>query len=428
MINRLKILKHKKILLASLGNVIEWFDFGLFLFLAPILGAHFFPQETPFMATCNALVVFATGFLCRPLGGILFGHFGDTRGRVTVLKISIILITLSTTLVGFLPSYEKAGWVTTVLFILLRFIQGLSIGGEYSGMMIFLAESAPPNRRGFFTSFAATGANLGFLMGSLTLLILNWVFSPQELADWGWRLPFILIGLPGFYIVYTRFKFPETQTYIELDKQHQLKSAPFTTAITSAPLQLLKIFGLTCMSSTFYYVFFGFMPSYLKNYMGFSYNKAFSIQSLLLVLMLFLVPVAGMFGDTYSRKNLLIITASLIVISVIPFFYLFQTHSLLWIITAWGAATLISSLDQGNSLVAVVENCSPNIRYSGVAFSYNLGMALFGGTAPLLVSVLVEKVSLTAPAYYLMIMATISLITAMHLLPKNHSMKALGSE
>ena len=228
--------------------------------MAPIIGAKFFPQASAGSATIEALMVFAAGFLCRPLGGILFGYFGDTRGRAKTLRISILIITISTFLVGIIPSYDEIGCTAPILFILLRLIQGISIGGEYSGIIIYLAESAPRNKRGFTTSFAAIGANSGFLLATVTLMLLHLCFSEEAITDWAWRLPFILIGLPGSLIIYYRFKLAETPVYSQLQKKHRLESIPFIAAIKFAPWQLLKILGLTCMGSTFYYMFFGYMP------------------------------------------------------------------------------------------------------------------------------------------------------------------------
>jgi MHS family proline/betaine transporter-like MFS transporter len=413
---------NKKILISSLGNTIEWFDFGLFIFMAPILGAKFFPHESVANATIEALIVFAAGFLCRPLGGIFFGYFGDTRGRAKTLRMSILMITISTFLVGVIPDYEQIGIVAPILFILLRLFQGLSIGGEYSGIMIYLAESAPQHQRGFLTSFAATGANLGFLLATVTLMLIQFFFSDATIHKWAWRLPFLLIGLPGSFIIYYRFKLLETKIYSQLQKNHRLESSPFTTAIKFAPYQLLKILGLTCMGSTFYYVFVGYMPTYLDHYVGFKSTDALTLESFLLIVMLFTVPLAGICGDYFTRKKMLIVTATGIMILVLPCFYLLQTQSLLLAVLSLGIATILSSFDQGNTLTAIVENCPTNVRYSGIAFSYNLGNALFGGTTPLIVSLLTENVSLIAPAYYLILMAGISLITATTLLSHNHSL------
>ncbi len=424
-LKRLSKLIKKEILISSLGNTIEWFDFGLFIFMAPIIGAKFFPHASAGNATIEVLIVFAAGFLCRPLGGVFFGYFGDTRGRAKTLRMSILIITISTFLVGVIPSYEKIGFTAPILFIMLRLIQGLSIGGEYSGIIIYLAESAPLKKRGFITSFAAIGANLGFLLATVTLMLLHLIFSETVIVDWAWRLPFLLIGLPGSLIIYYRFKLSETPIYSQLQKMHRLESIPFIAVIKFAPYQLLKIVGLTCMGSTFYFVFFGYMPNYLEHYIGFSLTDALTIESVMLIIMLFTVPLAGMCGDYFTRKKMLIITSSVIILLALPCFYLLQFKSLLLVLLSLGTATILSSLEQGNTLAAIVENCPENVRYSGIAFAYNLGNAIFGGSAPLIVTLLTEKIGLITPAYHLIFMALITLMTATALLSNNQSLGPL---
>ena len=403
----------------------EWFDFGLFIFMAPIIGAKFFPQASGGNATIEALIVFAAGFLFRPLGGIFFGYFGDTRGRAKTLRVSILIITISTALVGFIPSYEEIGLAAPILFILLRLIQGVSIGGEYSGIIIYLAESAPRNKRGFTTSFAAIGANLGFLLATVTLMLLHLFFNEKVITDWAWRLPFLLIGIPGSLIIYYRFKLSETPVYSQLKKNHRLESIPFIAAIKFAPYQLLKILGLTCIGSTFYYVFFAYMPTYLEHYIGFSLANALIIESFMLIIMLFTLPLAGMCGDYFTRKKMLVITSIAIIFFVLPCFYLLQFKSIILALLSLGTATILSSLEQGSTLTAIVENCPENVRYSGIAFSYNVGNALFGGSTPLVVTLLTEKIGLITPAYYLIFMAAITLITATTLLSNNQSLGPL---
>ena len=393
--------------------------------MAPIIGAKFFPQASAGNATIDTLMVFAAGFLCRPLGGIFFGYFGDTRGRAKTLRISILIITISTFLVGVIPSYEEIGPTAPTLFILLRLIQGLSIGGEYSGIIIYLAESSPPNKRGLTTSFAAIGANLGFLLATVTLMLLHLFFNDGAITAWAWRLPFLLIGLPGSLIIYYRFKLSETPVYSQLQKKQLLEPIPFIAAIKFAPYQLLKILGLTCMGSTFYYVFFGYMPTYLERHMGFSLANALTIESFMLIIMLFTVPLAGMCGDYFTRKKMIQITSIAILFLVLPCFYLLQFKSLLLVLLSLGIATILSSLEQGNTLTAIVENCPANVRYSGIAFSYNFGNALFGGSSPLVVTLLAEKISLITPAYYLIFMAGMTLITAKTLLSNNQSLGPL---
>ncbi|STY31469.1 Major facilitator family transporter [Legionella wadsworthii] len=409
-----------------MGNIIEWFDFGLFIFMAPIIGGKFFPQESANTATIHALMVFAIGFLCRPIGGIFFGYFGDTRGRAKTLRISILIITLSTFLIGIIPSYQEIGLFAPTLFIILRLIQGISIGGEYSGIMIYLAESASQKHRGFITSFAASGSNLGFLCATLTLTLLNLFFSVETINTWAWRLPFLVAGIFGSFLTYYRFQLSETKVYSYLKTNHLIENRPFMTAMRYAPYQLIKILGLTCMSATFYYFFVGYISTYLEHYMGFPFNTALTFQTIILITMLFVVPLGGVFGDHFSRKKMILFTSLAILLFTFPCFYLMQYKSLLMTSLALGIATLLSSLDQGNTMTAIVENCPENIRYSGIAFSYNLGNALFGGTTPLIVTLLINNIGPTAPSYYLFFMTSIGLITAITLLPNNQSREAIS--
>jgi MHS family proline/betaine transporter-like MFS transporter len=411
-------MKKRQLLITSLGNTLEWLDFGLFIFLAPILGEKFFPSSNALTNTLSALTVFAAGFVCRPLGGILFGHAGDIHGRASTLRLSIFIMTLSTFLIGCLPSYHSLGITASLLFVTLRLLQGISVGGEYSGTMIYLAESSATKHRGLVTSFAAMGANLGFLLATFILLIFNQLFSNQSLLDWGWRLPFLVIGCIGSIIFYLRFKLIETPAFSHLKKHHHLQTQPFLSALRYAPLSLIKIIGLTCMGSSLYYVFFGYMTSYLNLYLGIEKNTALLIQSFFLSSMLLLVPLAGICGDKLGRKPVLIFTAAALMLLALPCFWLLQLHSLASVMAAFSIATLLSSLDQGNTLCAVVENCPANIRYSGIAFAYNLGNAIFGGTAPLILALLTEKLGGIAPSFYLILMAGFTFITAMTLLRK----------
>jgi MHS family proline/betaine transporter-like MFS transporter len=388
--------------------------------MAPLIGAHFFPSHTTNVtSTQEALIVFAAGFICRPLGGILFGHFGDTRGRAKVLRFSILIIALSTLIVGLLPSYHSIGSTSTLLFIFMRLLQGIAIGGEYSGVMIYLAESSPENRRGFMTSFAAVGANIGFLFATLSFMLLKLFFSEEQISDWAWRIPFIITGLPGALFLYYRFKLKETHVYTELKRRNHIEKNPFSISLRYAPRQLLKILGLTCMSASFYYIFFGYMPYYLEQYIGVPLNDALIMQSILLIAMLFLIPIGGLCGDFFTRKKMIIFVTLGVIIFSLPCFYLFQLHSSFAIMLSLSIATMLSSFDQGNMVTAIVENSPLNIRYSTLAFSYNLGNALFGGTAPIITSLLIKRYGSLMPAYYLIAMATISLIAASTLLGNN---------
>ncbi len=407
-------MKWQNVTASSLGNIIEWLDFGLFVYLAPIIGEQFFPVHNANSAAIAAFGVFAAGFLCRPAGGILFGHLGDRIGRAKALRWSILAITFTTLLVGLLPTYRDVGLLAPLLFTVLRILQGLSVGGEYSGIAVYLAESATPQRRGFFTSFAALGANMGFLLATVFALVLHRFMLQETLPDWFWRLPFLLAGALGFIILYFRLKLAETPIYQQLQVSQQVEKKPLLVALRHCPRQLLMILGLTCMGSSFYFIFFGYLPNYLAQHRDTSLTEALSVQAVLLLVMMCLIPVAGWFGDRWGRRRMLMIAAISILILTVPCWYLLHSG----VILALGFVALFSALEQGNTLIAAIENCPSQIRYSAVSFSYNLGNALFGGTAPLIASVLTQKLGYLSPSVYLILTASFGL-WAITRLPKN---------
>ena len=400
----------------SLGNSFEWFDFALFLYLAPVLGALFFPTKALQAATLTAFAVFTIGYLCRPLGGILFGFIGDTQGRSIALKTSILMMSVATLCIGLLPTYSTIGMAAPIIFIMLRMIQGISAGGEYSGIVIYLAESAPAHQRGVMTSLAGSGSTLGFLLATISILLLQQYFSSAELMQYAWRIPFVTLGFLGTIIFYLRLNLPETPSFEYLQAQRVIKRQPLWVALRYAPKSLLKVLGLTCFSSIFYIILFGVMPTYLAKFSQLSLPRSLSLQSLLLFAMLFLIPLGGWMGDQFGRRNLLLCTTTIALCLVLPGFYLLQSPNPWLILCALGCATLISSFDQGNNLAAFVENCPAAVRYSGIGFAFNLGNAVFGGTAPLVVSLLIIEYGKFAPAYYIMGAALVSLLTVTTLL------------
>jgi MHS family proline/betaine transporter-like MFS transporter len=408
-------MKPRQLAATALGNILEWFDAGSYIYLSPFIGKTFFPHKQAYISTLIAFTIFAAGFLCRPLGSIIFGHFGDSVGRAKTLIYSILTMAFATLAMGLIPAYSSIGILAPFLFTFFRLIQGLSIGGEYSGVIVYIAESSPKKQRGFFTSFGAVGANLGFLLATILAIFLNTVFPETVVQAWGWRLPFILSGVLGFFILYARIGLIETAAYQFLKDHHQLLKAPLLSAFRQAPWRLLQILGLTAMGSTFYYICFAYMPNYLQQYFGVSLLFSLVSQVLFLLGMILLLPWMGMLGDKFGRKKTLSFTACGIILFALPCFYWLQHQFLIFIFAGLSIAAILSSLEQGSTLMASVENCPLPFRYSGVAFAYNLGNAVFGGTAPLMVSILTQKINAFAPAYYLMFMSAVGLVVVMTL-------------
>jgi MHS family proline/betaine transporter-like MFS transporter len=407
----------------SLGNILQWLVLGLFLFLAPVIGDIFFPSNESELSKLAAFGVFAGSFFCRPIGGIVFGHFGDKFGRAKPIRFSILIITISTFFIGLLPSYASFGIIAPILLTLLCLIQGFAIGGAYNGVMIYLVESAPSKRRGFIGSFGATGANLGFLLAAFLILFLKHCFDNDTIENWAWRLPFVLIGLTGAFISYYFLKLIETPVFEKLKAQKKIEPQPLLKALRTEPKTLLIIFCINSMSNGFYYVFFGFMPDYLQNYASFSSESAFRAVLYMLLSLLIFVPIMGLIGDRFGRKNVLLITTSGMIVLALPMFYLLQLNSGFFIIIVLALATLLGSMAQGNALVMIVESSTGNIRYSSIAISYNLSVAVFGGLSPVIVMTLINKINLIAPGYYILLTGALGLIGVL-LVPKRVSEKS----
>lgn len=416
-------MKHRHLAFISLGNVLEWFDFGLFIYLAPLLGKTFFNSDNELSAYIAALSVFATGYLCRPIGGILFGYFGDTRGRAGSLQKSIVLMSVATLLIGLLPSFATIGILSSVLFTFARILQGIAAGGEYTGILIYLAESSPISKRGFFTSLANSGANLGFFLASVTIILLHLLCPVHSLPVWGFRIPFIVLGLLGLLIFYSRLQLKETAAFNKARSLlHVTQNKPLFMALRFAPLSLLKIFAMTCMSSIYYIFYFGYLSQYLPSVTKITFMQTLIIQMILLFLMLFLVPMAGLLGDRIGRKNILLITCILMIVTTLPIFNVLLSDTILiTIFIMLSFPMMLSAFDQGNNSSAFVENCPIDVRYSGVGFAYNVGNAIFGGTAPLIFSLLNDKFGHYAPAYYLIACGCVSLVAITTLFNKKET-------
>lgn len=403
-------MKIRSILASSLGNILEWYDFGLFIYLAPVFANLFFPAEDKQVAILAVYGIFAVGFLSRPLGAVLLGHFGDRIGRAKTLRASILLISIPTLLVGCLPTYHQISFFAPILLVLLRLISGICIGGEYAGIMIYLAEMAPVNRRAFIVSFSPVGANIGFLLATTAAWWMSSWLSGPALISWGWRIPFIVGGFIGLSILYLRFFMQETPEFQKLREMHQVANVPIKEALKKNPGTMLKIIGLVCLGAILYYTVFTYLNNYLEQVSHLSLKEILKLQAWCLVIMLFLVPLSGKLCDYLGRKKMFLLFSIGTLVVTIPCFLLFKTSSVPLIFLAMLALTIFSSLEQGTTLTTVVENVPLRVRYTTIAVAYNVGNIIFGGLTPLLLSSLFHFThNSLLPAYYLILAAIITL-------------------
>ncbi|OYV34927.1 MAG: MFS transporter, partial [Rhodospirillales bacterium 20-64-7] len=245
------------------GNVLEWYDFAVYGYFVPVISHLFFPASTPIVSLLLTFSVFGVGFVMRPIGSIVFGHYGDTHGRKRALSAVILLMAISTFVVGLLPTYQSIGMAAPLLLVLARLAQGLSGGGEWGGAAAYLVEFAPPNRRGYIGSWQQFSVGAGFLLGSLTAALLSSSLSSEALSAWGWRVPFLLGILVGGVGAYLRLQLDDTPKFTELESQGHVAGLPIREAFTTQLKPTLLAAGITLHNTVAYYAVLIYMTSWL---------------------------------------------------------------------------------------------------------------------------------------------------------------------
>ena len=301
----MEALKFRTSFAGSIGNLLEWYDFAVFGYFAPFIGAQFFPTDDPMSALINTFGVFAAGYLARPIGGVLFGQIRDRLGRTRALQLSIFLMAVPTTLITFVPTHATVGVLAPVLLVILRLAQGISVGGEFIGSCCYLVEAAPSGRRGFFGSWSTFGTIGGMLLGSAVATLLQDVLSTEQLHAWGWRLPFLgglLVGVVGWQM---RRGTQETPEFVRLQDAGQIEQRPALEALREMPLRVLQVAGIVLLFGVGIYTLFVWMPTYLTHFVKPPVPHALLINTLCMVLLIATMPIAGLLADRLGYKSFL---------------------------------------------------------------------------------------------------------------------------
>jgi MHS family proline/betaine transporter-like MFS transporter len=395
----------------TIGNILEWYDFAVFGFLAPFIASQFFPSDDPLSGLINTFGVFAGGYLVRPIGGVVFGWIGDRVGRKRALQISIVAMALPTTLIAFLPTHAEVGVLAPALLVALRLAQGLSVGGEFIGSVCYMVESAPPGRRGFHGSFAMFGAIAGMLLGSAIAALIHGLLPLEQIQDWGWRLPFLgglVVGAVGWWM---RQTLPESREFGRLAEAGDIAASPVAQAVRETPLRILQVGGVVMLLGVAVYTLFVWMPTYLTRIVQPAIPHALLINTLALALMAVSMPVFGRLGDRLGYKTLLGAASLVVALVVYPLFRWIDGGSLVAVIVAMASFAILNGCIQGNTAVAIADLIPARLRFSGLGIGYNITLALFGGTAPLVATWLIKATgSLAAPGIYLAVVAVVTLI------------------
>jgi len=393
----------KVIAAGMIGNVLEWYDFAIYGYFAATIGRQFFPHENAVAQLLSAFGIFAVGYLMRPVGGALIGHIGDRFGRRAALTFSVVAMAVPTFLIGFLPGYATLGLLAPITLMLLRMVQGLSVGGEYTSSMVFLVERAPEGRRGLMGALAACGATSGILLGSAVGAGFAASMSEQALDAWGWRIPFLLgllVGIAGYLL---------RRHVLETVAIEPRKRAPIVETLHDHWRVVVGFAGLSVFNAVGFYVSFVYLVSWLQIADGIAPARALEINSLSMVVLLPVVIAAGLLSDRFGRKPFLLLATMLAFVAAVPLFWLLNNTSELLAQLGQLGLVLVVGLYGGAQPTMMVEAAPAQVRCTAVALGYNACLGVIGGLTPLTATWLVERTgNEIAPAFLIMAAAAVT--------------------
>ena len=369
------------------GNVMEWYDFAVYGYFAGTIGKHFFPAEDKTASLIAAFGVFAAGFLMRPLGGVVFGHVGDKFGRNTALVTSVLAMAVPTVLIGLLPGYAVLGPAAAVLLVLMRLLQGLAVGGEFTTSIVYLIEAAPPGHHGRLGSWGPFGATAGILLGSGVGALSATILDPVDLADWGWRIPF-LVGLPLALIgLGVRRHLPEPPAATH----GPAAGLPLADALRTEWRAILRVAALNAVIAVGFYLAFVYAVTWLEVYAHLGPASALDINTASMVVLLGTILAGGVLSDRYGRRPLLVGPAVATAILAWPLFRLMHTGEPLWVFAGQAGFAVLIGLFAGANPAAMAEAVPARVRCTAVSMAYNLCVGLLGGLTPMVATVLIER-------------------------------------
>ena len=380
----------KSISAALVGNVLEWYDFSLYGFMAPILSKIFFPHQTSGMALLSVYLLFAASFLMRPVGAIVYGYFGDTRGRRGTLLVSLLAIGLPSMLMGLLPSYQTLGVMAPVLLILLRLLQGFSAGGEFGGSVSYLVESAPAGKSGLYGGLSYASAMSGVLLAALAAAVLSHVFMHEKIIAYAWRIPFLFGAIMIAVGSYLRYGMKESPVFKSLTESQFLLASPTKNMFTRHIFVVVKAAMVVCLGGVINFSIIVYLPTYLHIHRGFAMSAVFLMSTLALLVVVFLSVVVGYLTKFYSRKKVMLWACLGTVIIGWFFSRVISTGTLQTIFIMQLLLACLQGAYFGAQMTYLVELFPANVRYSGLSLGYNIGYAVFSGMTPFMLQYFVR--------------------------------------
>ncbi|GAB5454573.1 MAG: glycine betaine/L-proline transporter ProP [Henriciella sp.] len=402
----------KTILAGFIGNVAEWYDFAVYGYFAAVIGPLFFPSDNPALSLVAAFGAFAAGFIVRPMGAIVFGYIGDKLGRAKALFLSMVAMAVPTIAIGLLPTYEAIGVAAPILLVLLRMVQGLSVGGEFTSSIVFLVEQAPAHRRAFIGSWSKVGATTGVLLGSAVGAIFTYFLDDAQISSWGWRIPFLL----GFVVALAGILFRRA---LAAEPKKEIRQNPIKTAFARHWRLIAKVTAMKITLGVGFYGIFVYAVTYIREIDGFSAVRAFELNLAAMLALVALLPLASILSDKIGRKPLLLAGSGILAFGGVPLFFLIHSTSVLTVLMGELGFAVGIALFSAGATASCVEQVPSETRCTVVAIAHNTAMALFGGTTPLIAAWLLTSTGdPLAPGYWIAGASLISFVAILATIPE----------
>ncbi|MGO3755031.1 MFS transporter [Corynebacterium variabile] len=412
----------KAITSSFLGNFVEWFDYALYGYLSATIATVFFPEDEGRTALVKTFGLFALSFLIRPVGAVVWGHIGDRYGRKTALSWSILLMSGATTCIALLPGHATIGVAAPFLLLTFRLIQGFSAAGEYAGASTLLTELAPTGKRGLVAAVVPASTASGLLLGSLMAALLTGILDDATMESWGWRVPFLIAAPLGLVGLVIRRHLDESTAFTEAVEKAATANEEAGPGAKHRPLlevfreprALLIAFSAAVLNAIGFYVILSYMPTYLSEELGQDDTDAFIAASVALFAYIFSVLLTGWMSDRMGRRKIMLTASFAFIVAAVPAFLLLDGAGLALVIIIQIAMGMVLALNDGVLPAFLSEQFSTGVRLTGFAVTFNTANAVFGGTAPMLATLLIGWTGMTvAPAFYLMAAALVTFLAVL---------------
>lgn len=405
----------KSIVSASVGNVLEWYEYTLYAYFATVISLLFFPQDNHFIAMIMTFAAFAVGLAARPIGGIIFGYIGDRYSRKRMLTITMLLMSVPTMCMGLLPTYAQIGIWAPILLVSLRILQGIALGGEFGASCVYLYESVPENKRGFYGTLALTGVGTGLILSSCTILIVEYFATQEQIISYAWRIPFFVSVIGSWMAFYMRLNLLESQDFKMAQQSNELLSNPFMHMVRYHKSTILRLFGIFITTQASFFVVFIFGKTMMIDFLHFDPKVAGKFNLLSVVSYTLSTLVFGYLSDKIDRRYIILSGVIMMLMAAYPFIMSLQSGNMTLIFMMSLLFGALIGMTEGTLNPVVASAFPTHIRATSVAFCWNFTSIIFGGLSPIVAMWLNEKYGgIEAVAFYLMAVCLISIITIVY--------------